>query len=136
MQQMNLFWYMSWKWHPRIWPYLSIDDGSHPVALAGPRHWQHGPEEDGDGKDQGGAGGRHHVVDDDDQVAHHLRVGHQHVVEGVAELEDQGLPLVEYIWLLQLLIIKHSGQTHTERERWIDLVFDYFPDSEKLQKLK
>lgn len=37
------------------------------------------------------------MVDDDDEVAHHLRVGHQHVVEGVAELEDQRLALVEFV---------------------------------------
>ena len=105
---------MFWKSRLRIWPYLSIDNGSHPVALAGPGHWQHGPEEDGDGKDQGGARGRHHVVDDDDQVAHRLWVGHQHVVEGVAELEDQWLPSVEFIWLLQLFIIKHPVRTQRD----------------------
>lgn len=97
-----------------MWPYFSIDNGSHPVALAGPGHRQHGPEEDGDGKDQGGAGGRHHVVDDDDQIAHHLWMGHQHVVESVAQLHDQRLPLVESIGLLQLLIIKHPGRTQTD----------------------
>lgn len=79
--------------------YLRVDDGGHPVALAGPGNGQHGPEEYGGGKDQGDAGGRHHVVDDDDEVAQHLRVGHQHVVEGVAELEDQRLFLVEFIRL-------------------------------------
>lgn len=79
--------------------HLCVDDGRHPVTLTGPRHRQHGPEEDGDGKNQGDKGGRHHVVDNDDQVANELRVGHQHVVEGVAELQDQGLGLVEMVRL-------------------------------------
>lgn len=95
----------------RIWLYLSVDDGSHPVALAGPGNWQHGPEEDGGWKDQRDAGGRYHVVGDDDEEAHHLRVGHQHVVEGEGELEDQWLFLVEFIGPLHLLIIKHPEQT-------------------------
>lgn len=56
------------------------------------------------------------MVDDDDQVAHHLRVRHQHVVESVAQLEDQRLVLVEFVRLIQLLIIKHPGQTDREGE--------------------
>lgn len=51
------------------------------------------------------------MVDDDDQVADHLGVGHQHVVEGVAELQDQRLTVVEAIRLLQLLVVEHPGGT-------------------------
>lgn len=51
------------------------------------------------------------MVYDDDQVAHELRVSHQHVVEGVAKLEEQRLVLVEFIRLRQLFIVKHPGQT-------------------------
>lgn len=91
--------------------HLSIDDDSHPVALAGPWNRQHCPEKDGNGKDQRNTRGWHQVVYDDDQVAHQLWVSHQHVVEGVAKLEEQRLVLVEFIWLLQLLVIKHPGQT-------------------------
>lgn len=90
--------------------HLRVNDGGHPVALAGPRHRQHGPQEDGDGQDQGGTGGRYHVVDDDDQVADHLGVGNQHVVEGVAQLQDERLLLVESVGAVQLVVIEHPGQ--------------------------
>lgn len=50
------------------------------------------------------------MVDDDDQVTNELRVRHQHVVEGVAELQDQRLALVEVIGLLQLLVVEHPEQ--------------------------
>lgn len=50
------------------------------------------------------------MINDDDQVAHHLRMSHQHVVECVTELEDQRLHLIEPVRLFQLLIIKHSGK--------------------------
>lgn len=50
------------------------------------------------------------MINDDDQVAHHLRMSHQHVVEGVTELEDQRLLLVEPVRPIQLLIVKHSGK--------------------------
>ena len=87
--------------------YLSVDDGGHPEAFAGSRDGQHGPEEDEDGQHQRGHRGGDHVVEDDDQVADHLGVGHQHVVEGVAELQQLGLPAVEALGLLQLLVVKH-----------------------------
>lgn len=47
------------------------------------------------------------MVDNDDQVANELGVGHQHVVEGVAELQDQRLGLVEMVRLFQLLVVEH-----------------------------
>lgn len=52
------------------------------------------------------------MVDDDDQVADHLRVGNQHVVEGVAQLKDQRLLLVESVGPLQLVVVKHPRQRH------------------------
>lgn len=52
------------------------------------------------------------MVNDDDQVAHKLRVRHQHVIKSVAELQDQRLVLVEMIRLLQLLIIEHPAKTN------------------------
>lgn len=54
--------------------YLSVNDGGHPEAFAGPGHGQHGPEEDEDGQDEGEEGGGHDVVEDDDKVAQHLRL--------------------------------------------------------------
>ena len=87
--------------------YLGVDDGSHPEALAGPGDRQHGPQEDGDGEDQRDAGRGHHVVDDDDQVAHELGVSDQDVVEGVAQLQEQGLPAIELVRLVQFLVIEH-----------------------------
>lgn len=52
------------------------------------------------------------MVDDDDQEANHLGVRNQHVVEGVAQLQDQRLLLVESVGPLQLVVVKHPGQRH------------------------
>lgn len=58
--------------HVAVRTYLCVDDGSHPEALGGPWHRQHGPEEDENGQDEGEEGGRHDVVENDDKVAQHL----------------------------------------------------------------
>lgn len=63
--------------------YLSVDDGHHPEAPAGPGDGQHGPEEDQDGQQKGNDGGRDHVVQDDHEIAHHFRAGYQSVIHGI-----------------------------------------------------
>lgn len=69
------------------------------------------------------------MVDDDHQVANHLRVSHQHVIEGIAELQYERLALVEVLGLLQLIIIKHPGQKEKERSYCFEIkmsVLDHF----------
>lgn len=41
---------------------LSIDDGSHPESLSGPRNRKHSPEEYEDGEEESEQRSRHHVV--------------------------------------------------------------------------
>lgn len=88
--------------------YLSVDDGGHPEAFGGPRHRQHGPEEDQDGQDEGEERSRHDVVQDDDEVTQHLRLGHHRVVEGKEQLQRPRQRGVKLIGLGDLVTYKHA----------------------------
>lgn len=70
--------------------YLCVDDSGHPETLAGPRHGQHGPEEDENGQDEREERCGHNVVEDDDKVTQHLRLGHHRVIKGKHQLQRSG----------------------------------------------
>ena len=59
--------------------HLCVCDDDDPVGLLGARHRQHGPEEDGDGVEQGQETGVDEMIQDEDKVADELRVRHEGV---------------------------------------------------------
>lgn len=91
--------------------YLCVDNGSHPEALGGPGHRQHGPEEDENGQDEREQRSRDNVVEDDDKVAQHLRLGHHGVIEGRQQLQWPRQPHKKLIGLFNLVVFKHATES-------------------------
>lgn len=98
--------------------YLSVDNGCHPEALAWPRNRQHGPQEYKDGKHQGYHGGRDHVVKDNHKIAHHFWPGHQCIVQGINKEQDSRLTNIEFLWLLQFVVMKHPVRSRVPQISW------------------
>lgn len=98
---------------------LSVDDGSHPESLGGPRNRKHSPEEYEDGEEEREQRSRHHVVQNDDEVAEHLRLGDHGVIEGKDELQESWYCVVELIRLVNVWDLEHTFGVWVHFHEWL-----------------